>query len=118
MTKHALLDIISGKLRMQEININVAEYLEDRSTIDHVYSECLFLTIKKQLKKNGNVILDFKDIELITLYFLQVVIGQLYRHFDSLFLQEHLKIDNILPEDIYVLKKVIENAKEKVQYNT
>ena len=68
--------------------------------------------ITKGLENDLKMVLDFNNIELITSTFLNAAIGQLYDKYDSPFLNSHLKIKNMSKEDLGLLKKVVERAKE------
>lgn len=74
--------------------------------------ENLFRLIMKGFKEKITITLDFNNIHLITSTFLNAAIGQLYGKYDSDFIRKHLKIAHMAEEDMIILKKVVERAKE------
>ena len=67
--------------------------------------------IRKLMKEEKIVEIDFSGVELITTAFLNVVIGELYNDYSSEFLKERLKISNISEDDARRIKKVTDTAK-------
>lgn len=99
---------------MKEIKINIFKLIGIELAVFPDAGEILYRCIIKGLK-NNIIILDFKDIKLITPTFLNSAIGQLYYDHSSSFLRGHLKLEHMLVEDMYLLKKVISNAKAYYQ---
>ena len=98
---------------MKEIKINIFEQIGSSAAVSSEDGETLHGRIVKGLaEKDVIIILDFANIELITSTFLNASIGQLYNKYDSPFLRERLKVANLAKEDLELLKKVIERAKE------
>ncbi|MBU0701451.1 STAS-like domain-containing protein [bacterium] len=98
---------------MKEIKVNIFEQIGSSAAVSSEDGELLYNRIAKGLKeKEVKVILDFINIELITSTFLNAAIGQLYNEYDSPFLRERLKVENMTGEDLELLKKVVERAKE------
>jgi len=97
---------------MKEININIFEQIGSSAAVSSQDGELLFERILKGMENDVRVILDFNNIELITSTFLNAAIGQLYSKYDSPFLRDHLKVENLAREDLDLLKKVVIRAKE------
>jgi len=98
---------------MKKIKINVFEQIAGSAAVSSEDGEELFNKIVKGLEeKDVLLILDWTNITLITSTFLNTSIGQLYSRYDSSFLRERLKIENLTKEDMELLKRVIERAKE------
>lgn len=98
---------------MKEIKINIFEQIGSNAAVSSEDGEMLYGRIMKGLaEKEVIIILDFTNIELITSTFLNAAIGQLYNKYDSPFLRERLKVENMAGEDLELLKKVVERAKE------
>jgi len=98
---------------MKEIRINIFELISSNATVSSEDGEMLYQRIIKGLEEKDIIILlDFANIDLITSTFLNAAIGQLYNDYDSPFLREKLKVKNMTPEDLELLKKVVERAKE------
>ncbi len=111
-----LVDMEKDKQRvrgMKEIRINIFEQIGSNAAVSSEDGEALYRRIMKGLaEKDVIIILDFTNIELITLTFLNTAIGQLYGRYDSTLLRERLKVSNLAKEDLGLLKKVVERAKE------
>lgn len=104
---------------MKEIKINIFEQIGSNAAVSSEDGEVLYKRIIKGLaEKDIVIILDFANIELITSTFLNAAIGQLYGRFDSPFLKERLKVNNLAKEDLELLKKVVERAKEYFKNKT
>lgn len=91
--------------------INVYDFTGERAILDSdgdmVYQEVLSC-----LKENENVELSFENVTTILSIFTTSAIGQLYKNFDSEFLNEHLTISHMSTEDLISLKRVNERAKQ------
>jgi len=97
---------------MKEIKINIFEQIGSNAAVSSEDGELLFERILRGIENGVRVILDFNNIELITSTFLNAATGQLYSRYDGPFLRDHLKVENLSREDLELLKKVVERAKE------
>lgn len=97
---------------MKEIKVNIFEQIGGGAAVSSEDGDNLFNRIIKALENNLKVILNFNNIELITSTFLNAAIGQLYSRYDSPFIRTHLKVENMAKEDLELLKKVVDRAKE------
>jgi len=97
---------------MKEVKISIFEQIGGNAAVSSEDGELLFERILRGVENDVRVILNFNNIELITSTFLNAAIGQLYSKYDSSFLREHLKVENLSREDLELLKKVVERAKE------
>ena len=98
---------------MKEIKLNIFEQIGSSAAVSSEDGEILYGRIVKGLAENNvKIALDFTNIELITSTFLNAAIGQLYNKYDSPLLRERLKVENMEKEDLELLKKVVERAKE------
>jgi hypothetical protein len=97
---------------MAEEKINIYGLIGGPSAVATEDGEKLFSRLLNVLTHNAVVILDFQNIDALTSTFLNAAVGQLYNKFDSPFLQTHLKVINISQEDMELLKRVVERAKQ------
>ncbi|GAI40405.1 unnamed protein product [marine sediment metagenome] len=97
---------------MERKIINIFDVVGGKAAVSTEDGERLFRTISAFLEKDFEVVLDFINIETLTSTFLNAAIGQLYSKFDSPFLKENLKVDNLCSEDRELMIKVIDRAKE------
>lgn len=80
------------------------------SATDH--GDLIFKKIDSLFKQSEEVIIDFDEIDIIVSTFLNASIGQLYGYYTSEFIRTHLKVKNMSNDDLNILKKVIERARE------
>jgi hypothetical protein len=72
----------------------------------------VFKLIDSYFKNNESITLDFEKIDLIVSTFFNAAIGQLYGTYPTEFIQTHLDLINITNDDLAILKKVTDRAKE------
>ena len=90
------------------------------SVFDLVGENCITLDdgqkvydlIYPELSGGNTVDLDFKDVKIFASPFLNVAIGRLLKDIKPDDLNRLLKITDMLPTGLAVLKRVIENSKE------
>jgi STAS-like domain of unknown function (DUF4325) len=92
--------------------ISVFEFLNSPYAVSTEEGERLSSEIINHFKKEEKLLLDFENIELIVSTFLNASIGQLYSGYTSEFIKEHLFLENMTNDDLSVLKKVTDRAKE------
>lgn len=93
-------------------SIIVSKLLKSHFAVSTEDGEKLFNIINEDFKKKNQVRLDFKNIELIVSTFLNASIGQLYGLYTTEFIQQYLSVQNMANEDLAILKKVTDRAKE------
>ena len=97
---------------MGQKTINIFDVVGGKAAVSTEDGDSLFETISAFLEKDFEVVLDFINIETLTSTFLNAAIGQLYSRFEGPFLREHLRVNNLAPEDRELMIKIIERAKE------
>lgn len=95
-----------------KLRINVFEEIGGEAAVSVDDGEVLNQRIQKALGQDVSVVLNFKNISLITTAFLNAAIGQLYSRFKGDELNRLLSFENVAPEDTRLFKKVVERAKE------
>lgn len=93
------------------MNIRVLDYVGDRAT-DMRQGDEIYKLIVNGFNKKEKVYIDFSDMTTILSTFLNNAIGTLYKDYTSDFLNENLKIVNICKDDLFILKRVINRAKD------
>ncbi len=68
--------------------------------------------IKKALQEEKRIHISFKNVDDLTSAFLNSAIGQLYGEFSEDELKENLAVSDASYEDLLLLKRVIQRAKE------
>ena len=66
-----------------------------------------------QLVREGKqVTVSFANVTMLVSLFLNVAIGQLYGSFDEQQIRNQLKVEGLAPDDMELLKRVVDNAKK------
>lgn len=63
------------------------------------------------LREGRRVVLSFDGVETLISAFLNAAVGQLYGEFPEQTIRELLSVRDITPDDLGILKRVVENAK-------
>ena len=96
---------------MQRIKLSIYNVIGNSFCTDAYDGQIVYEFIKKAFTEKNTVILDFQNIEMLTAAFLNTLVGQLYGEYNYDFIKNNLSVDNILPEDVILLKRVVETAK-------
>jgi hypothetical protein len=102
---------------MKTKEISIFELVGDTAAVSSEDGNIVFANIDKLLAEKAKMFLDFVNIKTLTSSFLNAAIGQLYGKYTSSFLQNHLEVKNLSPEDTELLKRVVERAKEYFKDN-
>ena len=97
---------------MKKVNINIFGEIGNKMCVSTEDGEKIYSLIKKAFDKKISVEISFLNIEIITSAFLNAAIGQLYGKYEESFIKKHLSVKDIMDEDKFLLKRVIERAKE------
>jgi len=73
--------------------------------------EKLHSLLKAALGENRRIRLSFENVSVLTSAFLNSAVGQLYGEFPEEVIQASLSVSNMVPEDIDLLRRVVETAK-------
>lgn len=68
--------------------------------------------IAAALREGRNVMVSFLNISTLTSAFLNAAIGQLYGEFSEEQIRALIKVQDMQPDDLALLKRVVETAKE------
>lgn len=96
---------------MEMISINVLNLVGSSFCVEAEDGNKVFNYIQQALKEKKGIKLDFLNVEMLTSAFLNSAIGQLYRDFKDEEIKKLLLVENLAPEDVALLKRVISTAK-------
>ena len=96
----------------KHFRINIFEIIGGNAAVTSDDGDTIFKRIDKAFKNKIPVIIDFQNIEIIVSTFLNAAVGQIYGYYTSEFIRDHLKVENMENDDLGILKKVVERAKE------
>ena len=95
-----------------EIYLLLKDILQHDTAITYEDGEKVYALIFQVLTEEKKVILDFQGITLVIPAFLHAAIGELYKDFDSDFLNSHLTFINIEETNKALLDMTMELAQE------
>ena len=95
-----------------EIHLLLKDILKHDTAITYEDGEKVYGLISQAFIEKKKVILDFQDITLMIPAFLHAAIGELYKDFDSDFLNRHLTFINIEETNKALLDMTMELAQE------
>lgn len=97
---------------MKEIKVDIYAIIGTESCISTDDGNKIYEKIKDILKSGNKVEISFDKITLIITAFLNAAVGQLYNgDFEYELLKSNLKATNMSDADKFLLKKVVETAK-------
>lgn len=67
--------------------------------------------IAELLRKKLKITISFENVDTLISAFLNAALGQLYGEFPEEEIRSYLSVENMVPEDKVLLKRVIDNAK-------
>ena len=91
--------------------IKVSDVIGNRAT-DMEQGDKIYNIIKGCYSQGEKVELDFSNMVTILSAFLNNAIGTLYKDYDSNYLKDNLEIHGLHENDIFILNRVIQRAKE------
>ena len=95
-----------------EIHLLIKDILQHDTAITYEDGEKVYVLISQAFIEKKKVILDFQGITLVIPTFLHAAISELYKDFDSDFLNNHLTFINIEETNKALLDMTMELAQE------
>jgi hypothetical protein len=96
----------------KNIALNVFEIVGSSLCVASDDGQRVFDRIASALKEKKNVTVSFLNISSLTSAFLNAAIGQLYGSFSEGQIRAQLKVKDMQPDDLALLKRVVDTAKE------
>ena len=94
------------------ILISVFEVVGSALCVASADGQKIYNRIARVLKQGGSAKVSFRNVSTLTSAFLNAAIGQLYGGFDNSEIRNRIKVADMEPDDIELLKRVVETAKE------
>lgn len=92
--------------------VNISEVIKKSQALSAEDAKLVFDQINECFGKKESIIVDFSNLSLVVSAFMNKAFGDLYGKYSETFVKEHLRFENVAPEDSTVLGRVIERAKE------
>lgn len=96
----------------KNITINVFEIVGSPLCVASDDGQRVFERIANAFKEEKNVTISFLNVSSITSAFLNAAIGQLYGSFSQDQIRARLKVKDMQPDDLALLKRVVDTAKQ------
>ena len=96
----------------KNITLNVFEIVGSPLCVASDDGQRVFDRIAGALKEKRNVTVSFLNVSSLTSAFLNAAIGQLYASFSEAQIRAQLKVKDMQPDDLALLKRVVDTAKE------
>ena len=97
--------------RRKKMTIRVIDCIGDRAT-DMKQGDQIYDLIIDGFHKGEVVHVDFAGMKTILSTFLNNAVGTLYKDYTSEYLDKNLKIDNLCDDDLFILRRVAQRAKD------
>lgn len=96
----------------KDVFISIFEVVGNSLCVASSDGQKVFERLASALKEGGRVVLSFRNVSTLTSAFLNAAIGQLYGEFSGEQIRSLLKVQDIQPDDLALLKRVVETAKQ------
>ena len=96
----------------KSFTINVFEVVGSRLCVASDDGQRVYDRIASALKEERSVTLSFRNVSSLTSAFLNAAIGQLYGTFSEDQIRAKLKVRDMQPDDLALLKRVVDTAKQ------
>ena len=96
----------------KSISLSVFEIVGSPLCVASDDGQRVFERIANALKEERSVSVSFRNVTSLTSAFLNAAIGQLYGSFNENEIRAHLKVKDMQADDLALLKRVVDTAKE------
>jgi hypothetical protein len=96
----------------EHVTISVHELIGGPSCVVSGDGQRLHDQIAEAIEHGNEVTLSFTNVTSLTAAFLNVAVGQLYGSFSPQTIRSRLHVTHLQPENVELLKRVVDNAKE------
>lgn len=94
------------------IKIKVSELIGSPICISADDGQKVYNKIEQLIHVGKEVTVSFENVTMLISLFLNVAIGQLYGSFNEQTIRNQLKVEGLAPDDMELLKRVVDNAKK------
>ena len=95
----------------KDISITMFEVVGNSLCVASGDGQKVYDRVSGALKEGCHVTLSFRNVTTLTAAFLNAAIGQLYGQFKEDRIRSLVRVEDIQPDDIALLKRVVETAK-------
>lgn len=95
-----------------DLTISVFEVVGNALCVASADGERVYERLAAALREEKRVLLSFRNVSTLTSAFLNAAVGQLYGKFTEEQIRALLSVENMALDDLALLKRVVETAKE------
>ena len=95
-----------------QIKLKVADLIGSTLCISAEDGQKVFAKVEQLVKDGKQVTISFENVTMLISLFMNVAIGQLYGSFSEETIRAQLKVEGLSPDDMELLKRVVDNAKK------
>ncbi len=95
-----------------QIKLKVADLIGSTLCISAEDGQKVFGKVEQLVKGGKQVTISFENVTMLISLFMNVAIGQLYGSFSEETIRAQLKVEGLSPDDMELLKRVVDNAKK------
>ena len=99
----------------KDVPISVFEVVGSPLCVASGDGQKVYDRIAAGMKNSQRVVLSFHNVSTLTSAFLNTAIGQLYGEFSEKQIRDLLGVENIEPDDVALLRRVVDTAKRYFQ---
>ncbi len=96
----------------ERITIKVTDLIGTPLCISAEDGQKVFEKTKQLILSGRKITISFENATMLISLFLNVAIGQLYESLSEEAIRTHLKVEGLSPDDMELLKRVVDNAKK------
>jgi len=96
----------------KNITISIFEVVGSPLCVSSNDGQKVYGRLAKVLKENHSVTLSFHNVTTLTAAFLNTAVGQVYGDFSEGKIRSLLTVENMDPNDLFLLKRVVDTAKQ------
>jgi hypothetical protein len=96
----------------EQITIKVAALIGNLVCISADDGQKVYTKIEQLMREGKRITVSFENVTMLISLFLNVAIGQLYGTFDEQTIHNQLRVEGLEPDDMELLKRVVDNAKK------
>lgn len=96
----------------KDVTISIFEVVGSPLCVASGDGQKVYERLASALKEGRGVLLSFHNVSTMTSAFLNAAIGQMYGEFSEEHIRALLKVQDMQPDDLALLKRVVETAKQ------
>lgn len=96
----------------KDVTVSIFEVVGSHLCVASSDGQKVYERLASALKEGRSVFLSFHNVSILTSAFLNAAIGQLYGEFSEEQIRSLLTVQDMQPDDLELLKRVVETAKE------